>query len=53
MVLYPIHNSSNNQIWQDGRPACTNFTLQVMMVSPRLGYVTNSYGFIVSSIIPP
>ena len=35
----------NNQTWQDGKPAYSDFMLQVAMTSFPLGHVNNLYGF--------
>ena len=35
-----------NDNWQDDRPACTDFTFQVIIKSPPIGHATNIYGFL-------
>lgn len=37
-----------NQTWQNGRPApaCTDFALEVMTMSPQTNNVTNIDGFV-------
>ena len=37
-----------NQIWQDGRAAFTEITLQVMITLPQLGHMTNIYDYLYS-----
>lgn len=46
-----LYNCSNNQIYQNGKPACNKLTWQMMMTKPQLGQVVNIYGFISSSSI--
>ena len=36
-----FYKPNDNQIYQDGKPASTNLTLNVMVKSPLLGQATN------------
>lgn len=42
----------NNQIWSDGKPVCSDFTLKMMLTLPQLDDVTNIYGFLFPSTRP-
>ena len=45
-----FHNLCNNKAYKDGEPPCSNLTLQVTMVSPPLGLMTNIHAVNSNSI---
>ena len=48
--FYKLYNS---QTWQDGRPAFSELTLQVIMRSSQLGHTSNVHGCFISTLINP
>lgn len=47
-----FNNTCSNHAWQNDRLACTGRTLQVKIMSPQLGHVTNIYDFIPFTMCP-
>ena len=52
MSLQLDHVTNINQGFQDGRPAWTELTLQVMMTSSQLGYINYVCGIIFTPLNP-
>ena len=52
MAFPPLLYSQNNQTWNNGGPACTDITLQMMITSLKLDHVVNVHGFLSTFISP-